>query len=248
VKAILTYHSVDDSGSPISIAEPAFRRHVAWLAAHGPAVVSVPELLCLPVHEAAVALTFDDAYQNFGDVAWPVLRDHGLRATLYVPTSHVGRTNAWGGRSQVGIPTLPLLDWERLGRLAEEGVQLGSHTCTHPHLTRLAPTEMRDELEQSAASLERLLGRRPAGLAYPYGAHDAAVIAAAASLYDHAVTVELRTLGPVNQRHRLPRVDAYYLRGNDLLAAWGTQRLKLYLSARASVRRCRTLLSSARLA
>jgi len=242
VKAILTYHSIDDSGSPISVAEPIFRRQAAWLAAQGPRVVTVDQLLRLPDREAAVAITFDDAFANFGDVAWPILREHGLPATLYVPTAHVGHTNEWGGVSARGIPTLPLLGWDRLARLAEEGLQLGSHTCTHPHLPRLSAARVREELEQSALQLEARLGNRPGGLAYPYGSCDAPVIAAAAELYDHAVSVDLRALGPAEDRYRLPRLDMYYLRGSGLLEAWGTQRLKLYLSARAGVRRCRSFL------
>ena len=86
MRAILTYHSVDESGSPISIAPAAFRRHVAWLAAHGPRVVSVDELLRLPPTAAAVALTFDDAFVNFADLAWPLLREHRLPATVFVPS------------------------------------------------------------------------------------------------------------------------------------------------------------------
>lgn len=246
MRAILTYHSVDESGSPISIAPAAFRRHVAWLAAHGPRVVSVDELLRLPAGAAGVALTFDDAFVNFADVAWPLLREHGMPATVYVPTGHVGGTNAWGRRSDPGIPTLPLLGWDRLARLVEEGVELGSHTCTHPHLTRMDAVHVMAELEDSATRLRTLLACNPSGLAYPYGSYNAAVMAAAAKLYDHAVTVDLRPLGPDEDRFALPRIDMYYLRDRGMLEAWDTGRLRLYLKARAGVRRCRTLLHTVR--
>jgi peptidoglycan/xylan/chitin deacetylase (PgdA/CDA1 family) len=248
MRAILAYHSVDDSGSPVSIAEPAFRRHVSWLATRGPRVVGVRELLRLPPHESAVALTFDDGFSNFGTLAWPVLRDHGLTATVYVPTDHAGGTNAWGNRSAPGIPTLPLLGWADLERLAQEGVRLGSHTCTHPHLTALSTAVLQEELERSANQLQARIGVRPDGLAYPYGSYDRRVSAAAAALYDHAVTADLRLLGAADDRHVLPRVDMYYLRANDLLAAWGTTRLRLYLGARAGARRVRTLMQAAGLA
>lgn len=242
MKAILTYHSVDGSSSPISIGEAAFRNHAEWLARHGPPVVTPAELLLLPPSEPAVALTFDDAFRSFADVAWPILRNHGLPATVFVPTAHVGGTNTWGGVNTRGIPTLPLLDWDQLGRLAEEGVQIGSHTCTHPHLTSLSPARQHEELGESAAQLQARLGIRPAGLAYPYGAWNPQVTAAAALLYDYAVTVDLRPLAPDEDPLRLPRLDAYYLRDNRLLEAWGTTRLRLYLNARAGVRRWRAAL------
>jgi len=243
VRAILTYHSVDDSGSPISIPEAVFRRHIQWLAAHGPPVVTVAQLLLTDRRTSAVALTFDDAFGNFAELAWPILRDHGMTATLYVPTARVGATNAWHGRAAPGIPTLPLLGWDALARLLEEGAVLGSHTCTHRRLTRLSVPELRDELEQSQAALWQHLGTHATGLAYPFGACNADVTEAAARLYQHAVTVELRPLGGAEDPHRLPRIDMYYLRDNPLLEAWGTRRLRLYLGARAGVRRCRSLLA-----
>lgn len=248
MKAILTYHSVDDSGSPISISEAAFRRHVSWLAEHGPRVVDVDELLRLPPGQSAVALTFDDAFVNFGEIVWPLLRAHGLTATLYVPTGHVGATNTWGGAVQAGIPTMRIMGWDALGRLSEEGVVLGSHTRSHAHLTRLPAAAVKDELERSSLEMRDRLGVRPAGLAYPYGSCDGAIAAQAARFYGHACTVDLRPLRAVEDPHQLPRLDAWYLKGEGMLEAWGTARLQLYLQARAAVRRCRSLLQSARIA
>lgn len=236
------YHSVDPSGSPISIDPAAFRRHVQWLASAGPPIVGIDELLTWPRDSAAASITFDDAFVNFRDLAWPVLRDHGLPVTLYVPVDRVGRANAWSAGDRF-IPQLPLLEWDALGRLAEEGVTLGSHTCTHPHLPRLSDERVRAELEESAEQLTRRVGVRAAGLAYPYGAHDQRIVNAAARVYRHACTTELRFLEQSDDPLRLPRIDAYYLRAEGALESWGTQRLRLYLRARAGMRRCRQVLS-----
>ncbi|HSJ08540.1 MAG TPA: polysaccharide deacetylase family protein [Longimicrobiales bacterium] len=246
MRAILTYHSIDDSGSPISLPEDVFRRHVEWLAGAGPRVVSIEDLLALPGTEPAVAITFDDAFVNFADTAWPVLRDHALPVTLYIPTAHAGRTNAWGGHAEPGIPELPILDWNRLARLMEEGVVPGSHTRTHPRLARLPANAVQDELESSAREISSKLGMRPAGLAYPYGSCSAAVAATAARLFDHACTVDLRPLGARENRHMLPRLDMHYFRRHGMLESWGRSSLKLYLRARAGGRRCRTALNAVR--
>lgn len=242
MKAVITYHSVDPSGSVISIDAAAFRRQVEWLAKHGPRIVTVDELLELPANTAAAAITFDDAFVNFAVHAWPILRDHALAVTVYVPTDHVGGNNVWSAGDRF-IPQLPLLDWDTLGRLAGEGVTLGSHSCTHPYLSRLGTARIHDELNRSADQLEQRAGVRPKGLAYPYGDHDARIVAATALLYDHACTTELRILHHVEDRHRLPRLDAYYLRQPDALESWGTSRFRLYLRARAGARRARQLLA-----
>jgi peptidoglycan/xylan/chitin deacetylase (PgdA/CDA1 family) len=246
VKAILTYHSIDPSGSPISVDADTFRRHVRWLASGAVRVVSVPELVRLPDDADAVALTFDDGFASFGAVAAPLLLDHALPATVFVVTDHVGRTNAWGGVADPAVPTLPLLDWSALARLAERGIAIGAHTRTHPRLTRLDPAARREEIASSVGRIERELGERPAGLAYPYGDVDDDAAAAAAAHCDWACTTELRALAPGDaaRPHLLPRLDIHYLRSPGRLESWGTPRLRRYLWLRGRARRVRAGLAA----
>ena len=239
MKAILTWHSVDDSGSPISVSRSEFRRQAAWLASGAVRVVALEELLALPPSAAAVALTFDDGFANFATEAAPLLRDHRLPVTLFIVTAQVGRDNRWGGREAHGIPVLPLLDWEALARLQDTGIQLAAHSRTHPRLTALPPAELEAELLGAADEMERRLGARPAGLAYPYGAVDRAVAAGAARCYRWACTTELRELAPNETPWRLPRVDAWYLRNPARLAAFGTARFRAWLWMRRQARRLR---------
>jgi len=79
---VLTYHRVAD---PIG-----FEEQMKYLAKNYP-VVSMADLLSnkkgqqtLPPR--AVMITFDDAYQDFADCAWPILRRYRLPVTLFVPT------------------------------------------------------------------------------------------------------------------------------------------------------------------
>ena len=67
----------------------------------------------MPPDADAVALTFDDGFVSFGDVAAPLLLDHGLPSTLFVVTDAVGKSNVWPDDRIRGVPELPLLDWER---------------------------------------------------------------------------------------------------------------------------------------
>src|SRR5687767_3782391 len=109
MRAILTYHSIDSSGSPISVDASTFRRQVEWLAAGWVRVVALEDLLDQPSDVDAVSLTFDDAFENFGTIASPLLEEHGLPSTVFVVTDRAGQTNQWDAAPQRGIPTLPLL-------------------------------------------------------------------------------------------------------------------------------------------
>jgi peptidoglycan/xylan/chitin deacetylase (PgdA/CDA1 family) len=246
MRAILTYHAVDPSGSPISVDEVTFRRHALWLASGAVRVCALAELLLQPEDADAVALTFDDGFDSFAERAWPVLRDHGLTATVFVVSDHAGGTNAWGGRAAPGIPILPLMRWETLGRLAEAGVALGAHSRTHRDLRGASPNELEDELAGCAERIAGETGRRPSSFAYPFGFVDAAAVAVAARVYERACTTALRPLGPREDRHRLPRLDAYYFRAPGWLEQWGRPAFRRYLRVRAAARTVRAALAALR--
>ena len=209
------------------MAESVFRSHVEWLGSGVVRVTSVEELLTLHPDEDAVAITFDDGFANFASTAWPMLRAHGLPATVFVVTDRVGGTNAWSDDEDPSIPELPLLDWEGLGRLAEEGVELGSHTRSHARLSGLEPDRLEEEIVGSAEALEERAGVRPTGFAYPYGALDEAAHRKAADNYAWACTTELGHLPNPVEAHRLPRLDGYYYRTSGLLERWGSASFRL---------------------
>jgi len=243
MRGILTYHSIDSSESPISISEEAFRRHADWLASGAVKVVPLERILDVPADEQAIAVTFDDAFLNLAELAWPMLRDRGVPATVFVPTGRVGQDNNWNGAGHGHVPTLPLCDWEALGRLSEEGLSVGSHSISHAHLERLPERELRAELEGSAAELERRLGTRPATFCYPYGTYDDRTVRAASETYGLSVTTDLRTLSYHEHPHRLPRVEALYFRSNALLEVWGSNAFRGHLWLRATTRKAREALT-----
>lgn len=246
MRAILTYHSIDDTGSPISISPADFRRHVDWLASGRLPVLPLSELVQESGATDAVSLTFDDALVNFAEHAWPALSARGLPATLFVPTDHVGGKNDWADRRSApatGIPSLELLDWAALGRLAEEGLTLGSHGRRHLDLRRLGEKELDDEVAGSARILARETGTEIDAFAYPYGAVDARVAAAAGGRYRLACTTELRPLKTGDATHLLPRLDTFYLRRPGTLEAWGSGRFRRRIALRRLARGVRSRLS-----
>ena len=243
MRGILTYHSIDASGSPISISAETFRRHVEWLASNAVRVVPLAELVGLADAEDACAITFDDGFANFAELAWPLLRERGLPATMFAVTRRVGTDNAWDGRDQAGIPRLPLMDWETLERLAGEGLELGAHGRTHPHLDRLDDASMAAEIAGSADDLEERTGTRPGAFCYPYGDFDERALALAREHFACACTTELRALGPGVHAHRLPRIDTYYYQAPGQLEAWGSAAFRARLWARALARELRRRLS-----
>src|SRR5580693_5435107 len=135
--AILTYHSLDDSGSVISIPPALFRGQMEFLAESGIPVVPLDQVMQRP---GSVAITFDDGFRNFADEALPVLERHRFPATVFVVSRYCGGMNNWPSQSAAKVPCLPLLSWAQL-RDFPDLIAVGAHTATHPDLTRLADSE-----------------------------------------------------------------------------------------------------------
>ncbi len=242
MRAILTYHSIDSTGSPISVAPRAFVAHARWLASGRVRVVPLDTLAAAPDRDDGrdvVAITFDDGFANFARYAAPPLCEYALPATVFVVSGHVGRTNAWGGRSAPNIPTLPLLDWPALEPLAARGFTIGAHTRTHPSLDARSGAALAEEILGGAEDLKQRLGVRPTSFAYPYGATSADATILARKHFACAVTTELRPLRTADDMALLPRLDSFYFRDPARLEAWGTIAFAVRLRVRAAARMAR---------
>jgi peptidoglycan/xylan/chitin deacetylase (PgdA/CDA1 family) len=242
MRAILTYHSLDRSGSAISVAPESFARQMHWLASQSVAVVSLDELLALPPSVRACAITFDDALQNVADHALPIFAAYGWTATVFVPTARVGRDNLWKAQGRHPVPALPLMPWDTLGRLAESGWSIESHTRSHPSLPSLSDTCLDDELGGAQADIIAELGITPRWLAYPFGDYDARVSARCAKWYTGACTTVLRPLAPADAPFALPRLDAWYLGLAMRHWNWGSPAWRGYFAVRRLMRRVREVL------
>jgi len=245
MRAILTYHSIDRSGSPISVTPEVFRGHCRFLASGRVRVLPLDALLQDAVAEDAVALTFDDGFSNLATEATPILADHGLPFTVFVVSDHVGGHNNWAGRAGPDVPQLPLLGWDQLGELQDRGGTIGAHTRRHRPLTQLRGAELADEVQGGLDRIAAALGLRPAAFAYPYGAVDAVAASAVRGAYTWGCTTELRALGGDDDRALLPRLDMYYFRTPGQLDAWGTAAFRSRLWLRSQGRRLRRLASGA---
>ena len=188
MRAILTYHSIDSSGSAISLSEETFRTHVRFFGSGRVAVVPLADLPSVPDERDVVAITFDDGFLNFTSTAMPLLSHLGFPATVFVVSDAVGGTNAWRGTSAPGIPTLPLMGWPDIARARDAGFEIGAHTRTHPRLTSLSQPQVEDEMSGCADRIGSELGERPRRFAYPYGDVDDNVASVARHAFEQSVT------------------------------------------------------------
>ncbi|HEV2643318.1 MAG TPA: polysaccharide deacetylase family protein [Candidatus Elarobacter sp.] len=246
MKAVLTYHSLDSSGSVISLEPRVFESHVRWLASGRVRVLPLEELQRFTGGDDAVAITFDDAIENFASIAAPLLATHALPVTLFVVSGQAGSTNHWSHGADPGVPHLRLLDWDALRALARTGVTLGAHSRSHPRLARTSAADLEAEIVGAADDVERNTGNRPTTFAYPYGSVSADAAAIVRAHYACACTTEMRAVTERDDPILLPRLDSYYFRTPGSLESWGTARFNGYLRVRALARRVRSTVPTLR--
>lgn len=204
---ILTYHSLDETGSPVSVSPAMFRRHLAALERAGYTVLPLGE--ALERDERVVALTFDDGYAAVYEQALPLLASYGWRATVFAVSDYVGRDNAWPGQPPF-VPPGRLLSWEALRELVSLGWEVGAHSRTHPDLTALGDDALADEILGGKARLEDQLGREVKVFAYPYGSEDQRVRARVAAVHTAACTTRMGIARRSGDRYALERLDMWY--------------------------------------
>ncbi|HTB70448.1 MAG TPA: polysaccharide deacetylase family protein [Solirubrobacteraceae bacterium] len=214
---ILCYHALSpDWSADLATTPERFESQLALLARRGYEGMRFTDAVRAPARRRIVAITFDDAYRSVLTLARPILDRFGFPATVFVPTNGVesGGALRWPGIDQwIGGPhehELTPMSWEELRSLASAGWEIGSHTASHPHLTRLDDAALADELGRSREVCEERLARPCGSIAYPYGDVDDRVVAATARAgYDVAAALprRLNPRGPL----RTPRIGVFQI-------------------------------------
>jgi len=169
---VLTYHRVGDpdSGPPgiVSCTPEQFERHMRWLGSSGRAVPLAALLEARAQGRAlprgSVLVTFDDAYEDFRDEAWPVLRRHGVPVTLFVPTAFPGSGRRfWWDRLFAALRAAParMLDTP-VGPLSVSSPE--EHLAAYRRLREHVKSLPHDEAMALVDRLVAELGPEPAGL------------------------------------------------------------------------------------
>lgn len=176
---VLAYHWIDpDPGRKLrewGVTPRAFEAQMNALAAGGYRVVGLEEALQVvrgerPLIPGTVALTFDDGYRGLLEHALPVLERLGFRATFFLVTERVGEVNSWDARH--GDPPRALMGWDEAAGLLARGMEIGSHSRTHPFLPSLGERDLEKEIRGSKETIEDRLGRPIRFFSYPHGLYD----------------------------------------------------------------------------
>ena len=113
-----------------------------------------------------ILLTFDDGFESMFRHVFPLLKEQNIPALLFIPGSYVGKRPSWdyhvSGRKH--------LTEDQLDKMEQSGlITIGSHSATHPDLTKVSVDRLAKEVKRSSVDSQRYFS-------YPFGRFNPTVI------------------------------------------------------------------------
>jgi peptidoglycan/xylan/chitin deacetylase (PgdA/CDA1 family) len=159
---ILMYHHIRDFNDPtdaigtnLSVPPKKFADQLDLLKSKGYTTITLRDLDKKSIPAKPIILTFDDGYDNFYLNAYPELKKRGMTATIFIITGDIGKSE--------------YMNESEIKELNSNGIEVGSHTISHPDLRTLSTAKAQNEIANSKETLEKLLGNKVISFCYPSG-------------------------------------------------------------------------------
>ncbi len=158
---ILCYHSISESkDNELLLSPEKFKSQLKYLKDNGYTPITMDELYNFlknnkSIPEKSVVITFDDGYRDNYTTAFPILKEFGFKATVYVISNFV-ENDLYMTKAQIK----EMSDW---------GIDIESHTDNHEDLSKLTLDQQYETMKKSKEQLETILSKKVDYIAYPFG-------------------------------------------------------------------------------
>jgi peptidoglycan/xylan/chitin deacetylase (PgdA/CDA1 family) len=214
---ILMYHNISKDGEgSATIAEAAFEAQIAALSKAGYTAVSFDELMAYvksgaELPDKPVLITFDDGYLSNYEIAYPILKQYGMKATIFAIGSSVGKSVYKDTEYEI----IPHFDYQQAKEMSDSGIiSIQSHTYdmhqwppyeegrARENILRFEDEDeedyiplLRNDIRRSIREIQEATGKPVKVLAYPNGYYDSL---SQAVLWEEGIRVTLTTQQGMN--------------------------------------------------
>jgi len=169
---VLMYHRIVKSKKEtgkhnIYVTEKRFRKQMIWLKKKQLSTITFREIAENPAisFENKIILTFDDGYVDNYSLLFPILKEFGFTAVVFLVTQQ--KNNSWGVKE--GEPSIDLLTNGQILEMDQYGIEFGSHTQNHVNLHLCDKNTLHQEIAGSRKEIEALLNKKVVSFCYPFG-------------------------------------------------------------------------------
>src|SRR3989344_9559536 len=186
---ILMYHEISEVNNPWCVSPTKFEQQMQYLKNNNYKTITLNQLKeglksNQETNQKLVVITFDDARKGVYTYAYPILKQLGFIATIYVVPSWIDNQT---------IPDIEkysqFLTWTELKELSADNLEIGSHTFSHKNLTALDENSLAQELELAEQTIFNNLNVKAKNFSYPYGLYSQDVVQQAAQRYETSVSL-----------------------------------------------------------
>lgn len=174
---ILMYHKVSPNffKSNLRVNPEEFEKQIKYLKEQGFSSLSFEDFILWrkeegPLPKKPVIITFDDGYEDNYLYAYPVLKKYGFSATIFLIVGKLDKEIRWEREKR--RPNSKLLSWDKIKEMKENGMDFGSHTISHPDLTKILRKQIKWEIRKSKRIIEKNLNQKVVVFSYPFGKHN----------------------------------------------------------------------------
>jgi peptidoglycan/xylan/chitin deacetylase (PgdA/CDA1 family) len=195
---ILSYHCIDDKiwgAKSLFVSVKDFEKEMKYLKNNNYTAINFDEIKDDNILKPVI-ITFDDGYADNFTKAYPILKKYGLKATIFLISSDIGR------KRYLSIPEIKKMS---------DIIDFEDHTVSHPRLKKLSKIKIDKEMIVSKKAIEAITGKKVYCIAYPYGSYDSRVITIAKKYFKYAVTTRFGIFHPIS-----PKTDYYQIRRIDI--------------------------------
>lgn len=159
---ILMYHYIreysdqnDKIGTNLSVSPENFAKQLDLIKEEGYTTITFEDLSKNNIPEKPIILTFDDGYGDFYSNAFPELKKREMKAVSYIIFNKIDVAN--------------YLTIDQIKELSSYGIEIGSHTLSHPDLSKLDDAKAEKEIIESKKNIEKILNKKIISFCYPSG-------------------------------------------------------------------------------
>lgn len=168
---VLNYHQINDEDvNALTVPTAEFAREMDYLAENGYHTITPKQLTDYltrgtPLPAKPILITFDDGYLDNYVNAYPILKERGMVATIFLVSDYMGRFDKY-------------LTWDQVVEMSEAGFSMESHTLSHFELPPLSPDQLHQQLEGGKLATQWHTLQYTEYIAYPCGTYNQQVLEA----------------------------------------------------------------------
>ena len=205
---ILCYHRINPwyENDTLTVNPEKFKRQINYFISKKFEFNNLEQYISFPKKNKKIVITFDDGFADNFLFAYEILKNLNIPFIIFLTVKFIGTEKLFPRYKDKEKDRF--LNWDEVIEMLKNGVEFGSHSLTHPDLTKLEKENIEKEIIDSKKIIEDKTGKEVKFFCYPYGFYNKEVIEIVEKAgYKGAVVNRKRNMKIT--KYTMPRVGIY---------------------------------------